>query len=436
MRRRGVKADSVRPKFNSLTLLGSYVGREYVLSFLVSFAFFFFIFFINQILVFAQRIAIKNITVSDMVVLVILFIPQFLMYTIPFSSLTAASMVIGNLSSNNEILAMRSCGINIRRIFLPILVVSVLFSGLTFFVADFLIPYTAQEYRKMYGEILSRVPTVQLESYSSTRFGNRIISNGAVEDSTIYNVLILDDSDKSGSRVVASPKARIQLVDLERLIYRIDLEKPEILITEADSTDSFSLAEAQNMTMYINLSAVTDGYNPISPSQMSIHELKENIEQKRIENEEIILQHLENLETASEKLGKSLKNLDKGYNAGYSELSLIVNQTDRLLTLENEDVFSFYYQYYRSELAKKIALSAACTILVIIALPLSFFRMKYGRLTGFGLSMFAACLYWFYLFFMHTRAILTSDNPFLYLWAPNITVLILGSILLWRLYKR
>ncbi|MGX8685303.1 MAG: LptF/LptG family permease, partial [Spirochaetales bacterium] len=67
---------------------------------------------------------------------------------------------------------------------------------------------------------------------------------------------------------------------------------------------------------------------------------------------------------------------------------------------------------------------------------LSFFRMKYGRLTGFGLSMFAACLYWFYLFFMHTRAIITSANPMLYLWAPNVTVFILGSILLWRLYKR
>lgn len=436
MRLKEVKAGSGRPAFNSLTLLGSYVGREYVLSFLVSFAFFFFIFFINQILVFAQRIAIRNISVSDMIVLVILFIPQFLMYTIPFGSLTAASMVIGKLSSNNEILAMRSCGINIKRIFLPIVLISVLFSAMTFCVADYLIPFTAQEYRRMYGEILSRVPTVQLESYSSTRFGNRIISNGAVEDSTIYNVLILDDSDRSGSRAVASPKASIQLVDLERLIYRIDLEQPEILITDAGSAESFSLAQAQNMTMYINLSAVTDGYNPITPSQMSVYELKENIAERKIENEEMLAQHLENLEAAREKLGDSLKSLETNSSAGYSDLSLIVNQADRVQELENEDVFSFYYQYYRSELAKKLALSAACTILVILALPLSFFRMKYGRLTGFGLSMFAACLYWFYLFFMHTMAIVTSANPMLYLWAPNVTVFILGSILLWRLYKR
>lgn len=435
MIRREERAGSVRPRFNSLPLLSSYVGREYVLSFLVSFAFFFFIFFINQILVFAQKIVIRNITVSDMIVLVVLFIPQFLMYTIPFSSLTAASMVIGKLSSNNEILAMRSCGINIRRIFFPILLVSVVFSGLTFCVADYLIPFTAQEYRRLYGEILSKVPTVQLESYSSTRFGNRIISNGAVEDNTIYNVLILDDSDKSGSRAVASPEAQITLVDLDRLIYRIDLKDPQILITDAGSSESFSLAEAGKMTMYINLSAATDDYNPITPSQMSIRELKQYIADKKLENDEVISQHLYNLEIASEKLGRSLRILDSE-GGSFSDLSTIINQTDRVVTLQGEDPFSFYYQYYRSELAKKIALSAACTILVVLALPLSFFRMKYGRLTGFGLSMFAACLYWFYLFYMHTRAIVTSANPILYLWAPNVTVLILGIILLWRLYKR
>ena len=436
MKQKGVKTDSVRPAFNRLTLLSSYVGREYVLSFFVSFAFFFFIFFINQILVFAQKIVIKNITMSDMLVLVVLFIPQFLMYTIPFSSLTAASMVIGKLSSNNEILAMRSSGINIKRIFLPIVLISLLFSGLTFCVADYLIPFTAQEYRKLYGEVLSKVPTVQLQSYSSTRFGNRIISNGAVEDNRIYNVLILDDSDRSGSRAVASPEAEINLVDLERLIYRIDLKEPRILITDAGSSESYSLAESGMMTMYISLSAATDDYNPITPSQMSISELRTLITEKKLENERVISQHLENLENAAERLGRSLRNLDERDLGDFSDLNRIVSQTENLVRLQGEDAFSFYYQYYRSELAKKIALSAACTILVVLALPLSFFRMKYGRLTGFGLSMFAACLYWFYLFFMHTKAIITSQNPFLYLWAPNITVLILGSVLLWRLYKR
>jgi len=38
-----------------------HVGREYLLSFVVAFMFFFFIFFINQILLIAQRILLKNV---------------------------------------------------------------------------------------------------------------------------------------------------------------------------------------------------------------------------------------------------------------------------------------------------------------------------------------------------------------------------------------
>ena len=45
--------------------LYGYVGKEYFLSFLVAFVFFFFIFFVNQILVLAQKILLKNVMLSD-----------------------------------------------------------------------------------------------------------------------------------------------------------------------------------------------------------------------------------------------------------------------------------------------------------------------------------------------------------------------------------
>ena len=60
-------------------LLYRYVGREYIFSFIVAFMFFFFIFFVNQILVLAQKILLKNVNVTDVIMLVIFSIPQFLM---------------------------------------------------------------------------------------------------------------------------------------------------------------------------------------------------------------------------------------------------------------------------------------------------------------------------------------------------------------------
>ena len=175
MRRRGIERHG---------LLYWYVGREYVFSFIVAFLFFFFIFFVNQILVLAQKILLKNVQIADVLLLVVFSIPQFLMYTMPFSSLASASMVIGNLSSQNEILALRSSGVHVKHIFRPILVVSLVLSAATLMIADWMIPYTTALYKDLYAKILESMPTLELDSYSSTRFGKRVISNGLAADQT------------------------------------------------------------------------------------------------------------------------------------------------------------------------------------------------------------------------------------------------------------
>ena len=253
--------------------LYGYVGKEYFLSFLVAFVFFFFIFFVNQILVLAQKILLKNVMLSDVLMLVVLSIPQFLMYTMPFSSLASASMVIGNLSSQNEVLALRSCGIHTGRIFVPIVGISLLLSISTLFIADRMIPYTTERYRDLYAQVLERVPTLELESYSSTTFGNMVISNGLVDKNEVHDMLIFDDSDPNNSRVVFADKGSFSVVDIDRFIYRIDMENPQILATDSTSLESYSLAKASSMTMYINLSSQTGANVNITPSQMSIRQL-------------------------------------------------------------------------------------------------------------------------------------------------------------------
>ena len=102
-------------KRKSYNILYKYIAKEYLMNFLLSFIFFFFIFFINQILLLAQKILIRNVSMNVVFELVFLSIPKFLLYTIPFSCLAAASMLIGALSSQNEIMAMRFSGINIKK---------------------------------------------------------------------------------------------------------------------------------------------------------------------------------------------------------------------------------------------------------------------------------------------------------------------------------
>ena len=412
-------------------LLYRYVGKEYILSFIVAFLFFFFIFFVNQILVLAQRILLKNVRVMDVIMLVIFSIPQFLMYTMPFSSLASASMVIGNLSSQNEILALRSSGVHVRNIFMPILVISLGFSFATLMIADRMIPYTTELYKDLYAKILQSVPTLELDSYSSTRFGKRIISNGLVDGNTLYDVVIFDDTNSRESRVISASKGSITVIDINRYLYRIDLEDPEIMITDSSSLESYSLASASDMELYLDLSSNASGLVSITPSQMSIRQLQAAAQERLSEQQSIEKQRMTNISYNAVKLGEILMDVEESG----SGISSALNYAEDLADARRSQGFSFYFQYYRSELQKKIALSLACTFLVFVAFPISFFRVRNGRLLGFALSMFVACAYWFFIYYMHVRAIQSALHPAVFMWLPNAVVFIAGIVLLWRTRK-
>ena len=60
-------------------ILRIYVMRSFLVSLFVAFSFFFFVFFINQLLLFAQRILLKNVDILSVLKLVVLSLPQILL---------------------------------------------------------------------------------------------------------------------------------------------------------------------------------------------------------------------------------------------------------------------------------------------------------------------------------------------------------------------
>ena len=203
------------------------------------------------------------------------------------------------------------------------------------------------------------------------------------------------------------------------------------MITDSSSLESYTLASASEMELYLDLSSNASGFVNITPSQMSIRQLQAAASERLSEQQSIESQRQTNISYNAEKLGKSLMEIeDSGSNA-----TLVLSYAEDLSDSLNSQGFSFYYQYYRSELQKKIALSLACTFLVFVAFPISFFRVRNGRLLGFALSMFIACAYWFFIYYMHVRAIRSALHPAVFMWLPNAVVFAAGLFLLWRTRK-
>ena len=415
-------------------LLSSYVLKEFLKSFFVAFLFFFAIFFVNTILLLVQKILLKNISVSTMVEMVLLYMPQFLVYTFPFATLTSSSMVLGDMASSNELLAMKSLGISSYRVYAPLVIASVVLSVMTFITADVLQPYTSVIYRDKLAVLMAEMPTMEIESNTINSVGNIMLSNGKAEGSVIEDLLLISKDEEKYNKSVYSSKGEMTIVDPVSFVYSLDLDKPSILLTSRDEINTYAYAMAEKGRIYLDFSSQVPSLTSSSPVNLSSKDLLSTIKERdSLQNNDRSYYYKEKentyfkLSSLIEELGT--KSVDDEY---------IVSKIDQI---NKEDGYlgdlpvNFYGQYYKSELTKKIALSIACTVLTLITLPLSNVRVRHGKLTGFAVAIVVAVSYWYMLFGAQLMIFNITSSPYLLILAPDIFITIIAFILLF-IYRK
>ena len=432
------ESDVARDRGNRarLTLVHSYIAREFLLSFLVAFLFFFFIFFINQILLYAQRILLKQVPVRQMLTLVALSMPQILLYTIPFSTLSGASMVIGNLASNHEIIAMRALGISLFQMLRSVITAAVLLSILTFTIADSVLPVSHLQFKRLYMELLRTLPTMELTPYSVNEVGDVVIVTKEVQDGYLEEPVLFTTGTSGEQVLISARNGTLELIDDNRFIYRLDLQGVRILSSEGDREGDYRFGQGESMSYFLDFSSQVEQVRNVSPSQMSTRDLLAQIN-IRLED------HEKSLRLRSEQLEQVLKDIERlessdeeeGDGTSEGESTLLSDLYERKASLEHQVPINFYLQYYRAELHKKFALSASALILTLISFPLSFVNIRHGRLFGFGLSLLVAALYWAMLFVAQTQIIRTGIHPLFLMWAPNTVIITVSTFLLVRLKR-
>ena len=415
-------------------LLSSYVLKEFLKSFFVAFLFFFAIFFVNTILLLVQKILLKNISVSTMVEMVLLYMPQFLVYTFPFATLTSSSMVLGDMASSNELLAMKSLGISSYRVYAPLVIASVVLSVMTFITADVLQPYTSVIYRDKLAVLMAEMPTMEIESNTINSVGNIMLSNGKAEGSVIEDLLLISKDEEKYNKSVYSSKGEMTIVDPVSFVYSLDLDKPSILLTSRDEINTYAYAMAEKGRIYLDFSSQVPSLTSSSPVNLSSKDLLSTIKERdNIQNNDRSYYYKEK-ENTYFKLSSLIEELGKNSVDDEYIVSTIdqINKEDGYL---GDLPVNFYGQYYKSELTKKIALSIACTVLTLITLPLSNVRVRHGKLTGFAVAIVVAVSYWYMLFGAQLMIFNITSSPYLLILAPDIFITIIAFILLF-IYRK
>ena len=343
-------------------------------------------------------------------------------------------MVLGDMASSNELLAMKSLGISSYRVYAPLVIASVVLSVMTFITADVLQPYTSVIYRDKLAVLMAEMPTMEIESNTINSVGNIMLSNGKAEGSVIEDLLLISKDEEKYNKSVYSSKGEMTIVDPVSFVYSLDLDKPSILLTSRDEINTYAYAMAEKGRIYLDFSSQVPSLTSSSPVNLSSKDLLSTIKERdNIQNNDRSYYYKEKentyfkLSSLIEELGK--KSVDDEY---------IVSTIDQI---NKEDGYlgdlpvNFYGQYYKSELTKKIALSIACTVLTLITLPLSNVRVRHGKLTGFAVAIVVAVSYWYMLFGAQLMIFNITSSPYLLILAPDIFITIIAFILLF-IYRK
>ena len=121
------------------------LDRYILFSFLRIFLSFFFIlmliFVVQTVWVFIDEFAGKGLDTMVLLRFLLYYSPKLIPLVLPLTVLLASIMTFGSLAEHYEFAALKSAGISLTRAMRSVFVVSVILSGITFYIANTVVPY-------------------------------------------------------------------------------------------------------------------------------------------------------------------------------------------------------------------------------------------------------------------------------------------------------
>lgn len=87
----------------------------------------------------------------------------FVPMAMPLAVLLSSLMVFGSMGEHYELTALKAAGIPLRDILRPLVVFSLVLSGIAFLFSNNVVPFAYKNYRKTYYEISTKKPAINIE---------------------------------------------------------------------------------------------------------------------------------------------------------------------------------------------------------------------------------------------------------------------------------
>lgn len=199
-----------------ITLIDRYVIRASVLSTLVCIAAFTGLYVVvdafGRLDDFLREMKTWSASVRFMFRYYALHLPLIMLHVMPFAVLMGALFALARLEKHNELLAAKACGISLRRLMAPLLVLACLFCAFTYINKQWIIPYLAEDIEeseqlvRRKGKRMRDIKDLFLHDSSGRWY---VITRYNPATTTCYDTWIISD-DSEGRKIRYAAEAVIQ----------------------------------------------------------------------------------------------------------------------------------------------------------------------------------------------------------------------------------
>ena len=381
--------------------LHKYLLREILISLLMTVAVFTF-----MVLLFNVLHEILPLLVSGRVSLwlvmkaVGLLIPFGCVYALPMGFITAALLVFGRFSADQELTAARASGISLFSLISPVLWLSLLCCGLSAWFNLDLGPRSRVGYVNLKSQFLSELSNVQLpEGKVITDFPGYVFYTAKNRDGNLEDVRILKlGNETNAETTLRAPRGRIEtdLTNQQLVLHLFDAR------TITFSGARFTVTSFSELPLSLNLKVATNQIYKPKISDMTFWQLRGE------------LKDLEGKLGSPPVMGA----------ASSAEMRAQLREAEKQRNDLTEPVLV--------EMNRQIAFSFACFGFTLIGIPLGI--RVHRRETNVGVAIALMLVLVYYSFIMLGEALSTRPEfaPHLILWLPNFIFQAVGAVLLWR----
>ena len=360
-----------------MSLVDRYVVRQVLMPFLLGLLIFTFIFIIQPLLDYAEKLVAQGASLELVIGLISLLVPQALAITIPMSLLLALLMAFGRLSADREFVAMQACGISLRRLLRPVALIAATAWIASSYVLIAVVPDSNQRFLDGVFDVASRRAEGDVKPrLFYDRFPNFVLYiRDLSPEGGWQDVFLADLRADQGFPIYLAKRGRMH-VDREKR--RIDLELID-MTQHSLGPNGYRVDRFGRIRFEVDPAAIFAEAASKNPRQMSIDELRARID----DNE----------------------------------------RATPPISTHNE----------RMEIQKRFAIPVACLVFGLIGLALGATHRRDGTLGSFVIGVVVVFAY--YVPLMLGPALVRGRYlpPWLGMWLPNFVIGALGVVMfVWR----